>query len=99
MPSQSAGELKENYLRQLAGSSHHKKARSMVAMMRKEFPNLIEIESDWFEQISRAKVKSAADKVTESGESVGGFFGGMGAWGVIIVVWILLKIIFQVAFR
>ena len=71
----------------------------MVAMMRKEFPNLIEIESDWFEQISRAKVKSAADKVTESGESVGGFFGGMGAWGVIIVVWILLKIIFQFAFR
>ena len=102
-PTKEAGKLKERYLRQLAGSSSQQQVRRMVKMMRTEFPDIFDIESDWFEQISRVKLKASKSKPDTSerydpyGEDRGnGLFSGIPPWAICLTLWVLFKIIIAV---
>jgi|GEM_PF-2568742 len=99
MPSKPAGRLKEKYLRSLAGSSAQRKVRKMVAMMRTDFPTVFEIESDWFEQISRSKLKGAVKEDTskrdysyEDGGGGGGSWLGLSPFAICFIAWMIFKI-------
>ena len=102
-PTKGAGKLKERYLRQLAGSSSQRQVRRMVEMMRTEFPEVFDIESDWFEQISRVKLKASKSQPHESerydryeqdwGE---GILSGVPVWAICLVLWVAFRILLTV---
>ena len=102
-PTKGAGKLKERYLRQLAGSSSQQQVRKMVKMMRIEFPEVFDIESDWFEQISRVKLKASKlkpqtdDRYDPYEQDWGdGMLSGIPPWAIGLILWVLFRVVITV---
>lgn len=58
LPPFDAGKIKEQFLRGLSRSGDLKAARETVGMIRREFPELYELEADWLKTIEQLKASS-----------------------------------------
>jgi len=90
-----AGQVKERYLREFAYSDNRKKVLAMIKMMRAQFPELIKIEADWFNQITRIKnrAKSSATSFDSGGESDFAIPGWLIGLGLLVLIRVLLIVL------
>jgi hypothetical protein len=87
LPPREAGAYKERCLQNLAASDALKVCQNMVRMMRKEFPDLYQLESDWLSQIGKLKRAKGGDVyVPSSGESFGFSVPGWLIWVIVVLV-------------
>jgi len=91
LPPRKAGGLKERYLRSLAQAPNLKRVHQMVKMMRKEYPELFEIESDWFSQILKIKSRYVDEK--SSGGGGFDFDIGIPSWMYVVTVILIVRIL------
>ncbi len=90
-----AGEVKESYLRNFAYSESRKKVLAMIKMMRKEFPELVEIETDWFNQITRIKDRAKKSSGIANGISIELPIPG---WMIGLVIFLLVRFLLRLIF-
>ena len=92
MPPRDAGRIKEKYLRKIAHSSSLGDMKKMVRTMKKQFPDLYNVESDWFKEIERIKAR-------ESMSYDGGGGGGIEipGWLIIFGIYFVIKILVLLA--
>ena len=64
VPPKQAGALKESYLKKVADGKALKDIQKMVAVIRKEFPNLYRMEADFLDSVAKVKGRSIMWKGT-----------------------------------
>lgn len=95
-----AAAIKTAVLDRLRSRDRIKRYQKMVRMMRREFPELYELEEDWLQQILKARPRPSsrrearADAEISSGSEVSSWIGSWVFWLVAIVVLrLLLRVI------
>jgi hypothetical protein len=88
LPPRKAAAVKQKYLRDLAHSDVKSKVEKMVKMIQKEYPQLYEIESSWFQQISRIKSRRVAESGSTNSD---GFEFPIPGWMIGIVVVMIIR--------
>ena len=91
LPPRKAGAVKEKYLREFAFSENRKQVLKMIKTMRSEFPQLIAIETDWFNQIGR--IKNRATSSVSSFEGGGGFGFEISGWMIGVGIYVIIKML------
>ena len=86
-----AGTVKEKYLRDFAFSENRKQVLKMIKTMRSEFPELIAIEADWFNQIGRIKNRGTSGVSSAGGG--GGFSLEVPGWMIGIAIYVIFKML------
>ncbi len=92
MPPRDAGRIKEKYLRKIAHSSSLPDMKRMVRTLKKNFPDLYNVESDWFREIERIK---ARDSISYEGGGGGGI--EIPGWLIIFAVYFVIKLVVFIA--
>ena len=90
-----AGSIKESYLRRVADGANLKEIQKMVSVVKKEFPNLYRLESDFLDSISRVKGRYVAP---DSGGGPAIDFEIPG-WLIGICVFLAIRILLAVLMR
>lgn len=88
-----AGKLKESYLRKVADGKDLKKIQKMVAVLKKEFPNIYNIERDWLLAVSKVKGRYVAPESQNAGSS---FEFEMPGWLIGILIFFGIRILLVV---
>jgi len=94
LPPRKAGGVKEKYLRSLPYSPKLARVHRMVKMMRQEYPELYDIESDWFTQILKVKSR-VVEKQSHAGGGIS-FDIGIPSWMYVVFIMLVFRVIIAV---
>jgi hypothetical protein len=89
LPQRQAEAIREKALRELDTRAKIRKAKRMIALLRKRSPEIHRLEAAWFERLAKAKPTAT------SGGEIDYTYGGVGAAGVIIAI-IVMRLLFTV---
>jgi len=89
LPPREAGKVKERYLRNLATNPAIDMVQSTVRTIQEKYPELYEVESDWFGQILRIQSRH---RETDSGETETGIYYDDGGFEIPVYLIIVLGI-------
>lgn len=95
LPPGEAGPHKEKFIRSIKDKEQLKRTRQTVQKIRQEYPVLFQLESDWFETLSKIKKPRAKSVSREEPEYVFESETNWGALspGIIVAIVILLRIL------
>jgi hypothetical protein len=88
LPPREAGPYKERCLQHLASSDTLKTCQKMVHMMRKEFPSLYQLESDFLGQVLKLKARRQSVEYAIASDGEG---WGIPAWLIGVVVLVVIR--------
>ena len=88
-PPVQAGQIKEKYLRNMAMDPNAERVKLMAKVIRKEFPQLYELESDWFNEIIRLKPR----RIEKESYGGGGSDFEVPGWLIVLAVLFFIRVI------
>ena len=91
-----AGSIKEKYLRAMPYSQARKRAQLMVKMLKRDYPQLYNLESDWFTQIEKIKARDGQMAATQS-QPITVSTGDTPGWVIWICIFFGFKILIAIA--
>lgn len=91
LPPRTASTVKENFLRSVKTAGQLNDCRRMIRMMKREFPQLYQLESDWLTQLDHRK---SVRGLSPNQQQVGGgssFDFGVPGWVIVVVILFILR--------
>jgi hypothetical protein len=86
LPPREAGAAKERALQALVATRYIKPAKRMVRMLQSEFPQLVELEPDWLNQVSKLRKGDRAVHITNAGSGLNLPLPGWVIWIILIII-------------
>ena len=96
VPPKQAGALKESYLKKVADGKALKDIQKMVAVIRKEFPNLYRMEADFLDSVAKVKGRYVSPESASSGPMID---FEIPAWIIYVGVFLIIRILTALAMR